>query len=233
MTTSRLKILYADQLANAIIAAVKKGHEETVNKLLDIIKNLDTSYIKQSSLGKALYFCTDKNDFLLAEKIILAGANINIQREDGNTPLHEACAKFRSELIEFLLAHGANPFLRNANDKMPIDLAIDKLEYNSQLKIIQDYFLSFENFRTLHEARVKCLILNQGHSENQPESLIRRIPTETLQQIQKITFGGVIKPEAELAYFERFRKSKTAKRSYAEVTKEKVQEEPLKKRVCK
>jgi tankyrase len=41
----------------------------------------------------------------------------------GFTPLHEAAQKGRTQLCALLLAHGADPILKNQEGQMPIDLA--------------------------------------------------------------------------------------------------------------
>lgn len=41
----------------------------------------------------------------------------------GFSPLHEASQKCRTQLCSLLLAHGANPFLKNQENQTPLDLA--------------------------------------------------------------------------------------------------------------
>jgi ankyrin repeat protein len=60
-----------------------------------------------------------------AEELIRAGADVNAVDEDGNTPLmtHYEVLFDYQRVVEFLLAHGANPLIRNKRGKSVIDLA--------------------------------------------------------------------------------------------------------------
>lgn len=53
------------------------------------------------------------------------GAVVNQQNEDGRSPLHFACAPeiFDPELAILLLRAGADPDLRDASEKLPLDIA--------------------------------------------------------------------------------------------------------------
>lgn len=54
------------------------------------------------------------------------GASINIQDDDGWTALHYAAKRKAYKFIEFLLDHGADPTIKNAAGKMPIDCCGDQ-----------------------------------------------------------------------------------------------------------
>jgi ankyrin repeat protein len=53
------------------------------------------------------------------------GADINAVDGLGNTPLHEAAAKNRRDLVEVLLEFGANPGARNKKNMRPDELTRD------------------------------------------------------------------------------------------------------------
>lgn len=48
---------------------------------------------------------------------------INFQDQSGNTLLHQAVISNNTDAIEALLKYGANPLIRNKEDKIPLDLA--------------------------------------------------------------------------------------------------------------
>ena len=70
-----------------------------------------------------------------------AGSTINVRNQDGNTALHEAVrCHGLPDIIEPLLNYGADPFIKNNNNKTAIDLAKDLAkDYNRSyvLEIIQ------------------------------------------------------------------------------------------------
>ncbi|UPQ97280.1 ankyrin repeat domain-containing protein [Chloropicon primus] len=57
--------------------------------------------------------------------ILERGANINHYDDDGNTPLHYATISANPDNVSQLLKSGANPFLKNCRQRMPLD----ELEY--------------------------------------------------------------------------------------------------------
>jgi ankyrin repeat protein len=70
----------------------------------------------------------------LAEELLKAGAAVNAQDEQGNTPLHLVCTKaYPTEesysienckaLIDLLLSYGANPNIQNKDEYIPFTLA--------------------------------------------------------------------------------------------------------------
>ena len=63
----------------------------------------------------------------LAEKLIRAGADVNATNKHGNGALWTAVMSARGDyaLVDLLLAHGADPDIRNRAGKSPLDLAID------------------------------------------------------------------------------------------------------------
>lgn len=88
--------------------------------------------------------------------LLQAGASVNTRDKDEETPLH-ACADFNkrrivwpegkethkvveddgrvqiTEIISLLVAHGADPFARNNNDDIPVDLSIEN--NNSEMAV--------------------------------------------------------------------------------------------------
>jgi len=58
----------------------------------------------------------------LVNQLIANGAPLNLQNNDGNTPLHLACLRRDCSMIASLLKAGADKTIRNNADKLPEDL---------------------------------------------------------------------------------------------------------------
>ena len=59
----------------------------------------------------------------ILEYLLEQGADVDAQKWDGDTPLHDASAKGLKKNVEILLINGANPAATNINGKTPLDLA--------------------------------------------------------------------------------------------------------------
>lgn len=64
----------------------------------------------------------------IVNELVENGANVNLAKSDGPTPLHIAADGGFTEqdqlnIVETLLKHGANPELVDKNGKTPLDLA--------------------------------------------------------------------------------------------------------------
>jgi len=55
--------------------------------------------------------------------LINAGANVNVQMDDGSTPLHEAAAYGNRQVAEILIANGADPMHKTNKGQTPADYA--------------------------------------------------------------------------------------------------------------
>jgi len=71
------------------------------------------------------------------------GAQVNLARYDGQTPLMESIEKNCPETISLLLAHGANPLLLNTRAENAISLAIKRGQEKGLQKIINTIRLLF------------------------------------------------------------------------------------------
>jgi len=59
---------------------------------------------------------------------------LNIQDEEGNTPLHYAAENNSVSTVNLLLLGGASPTIRNKNNEMPFDIAAQQLQSSKILK---------------------------------------------------------------------------------------------------
>jgi ankyrin repeat protein len=61
-------------------------------------------------------------DWNSVESLLRAGADVNAVCERGNTPLHHAIGMGEFAIARLLLAHGADPTVRNQEGKLAKDL---------------------------------------------------------------------------------------------------------------
>ncbi|MCJ1384369.1 hypothetical protein MMC17_007485 [Xylographa soralifera] len=83
-----------------------------------------TSYLERSITETALHITVGLDQGRIAKALIVAGANIEAPRDDGQTPLHVASLEGSTRSVEILIAHGANPNTVDANSQTPLHLAL-------------------------------------------------------------------------------------------------------------
>jgi len=103
-----------------------------------IILFISCNRIDTSSPNAMLITSAKAGDLDYLKLAIAKGANINMQDENGGTPLHWAVYYNRKEIVKFLLMQGANPFITDKNGITPIDLA--RINNRREiLKIFEEY----------------------------------------------------------------------------------------------
>lgn len=92
-------------------------------------------------------------DYLLSKKQFLEELDVNIQNSSGDTPLHKTTLTNRVELVQLLLSHGANVFIKNCdgllakqltNNKHILDM-LKAAEQVDKIRIRQDMFKAVDN----------------------------------------------------------------------------------------
>lgn len=73
--------------------------------------------------GTALHFAAQFNQLEVVRFMIAQGAHVNVVSVNGYTPLHKAAYWGRAEMVEVLLKSGANRYLRNGENRLPVDVA--------------------------------------------------------------------------------------------------------------
>ena len=77
----------------------------------------------------ALHMAAGYGDSAMVSELITLGADVNVRRADGNTPLHEACVARMGDperVVRILLAAGADPSVRNDASETPRDSALEE-----------------------------------------------------------------------------------------------------------
>lgn len=87
------------------------GHPEVLSALLAAGANPDAASLnpmRVTPLHSAVAHRNPDVSLRMAELLLGAGADPNVQQHGGWTPLHQAAAHGQGELVELLLAHGAD-----------------------------------------------------------------------------------------------------------------------------
>lgn len=100
--------------------ACDHGHVEAARMLLAHGANPDT---RDAEGQTPLVVAAVKGRLDLAAALVHAGANVNAPAVDGRTALMRAAASNRVESVRWLLAHGADPALRDAAGARAVDIA--------------------------------------------------------------------------------------------------------------
>ena len=103
---------------------VKDGHMKILIKLLSLGVNVNSrDYGGQIPLQ---YCCLSQgqNEVILkmAQRLIRAGSDVNTKDRTGQTPLHLSAAAFDIDLVQLLLANGADPLNRDNFGKTVFDV---------------------------------------------------------------------------------------------------------------
>ena len=103
----------------ALILASEAGHEEVVQALL----SAGASVNDQDSAGQTALMLASGN-IGIVRYLLLAKADPDLQRQDGNTALHIACYKGHNTVVELLLSYHASPVIKNTKDDTPFMASI-------------------------------------------------------------------------------------------------------------
>lgn len=74
-------------------------------------------------------FCHEDLTIPAVELLIAAGADVNAEGEEGSRPLYQACVSARADLVQCLLAHGAEPNFVTYESESPLDYVRFNLWY--------------------------------------------------------------------------------------------------------
>ncbi len=115
--------------------AVREGLTDAVRTLVGL--GVETS--ERNSLGETpLHIAVRKNLREIVE-ILAPVSDVNAQSYTGMTPLHWACLLGYANIVEILLAYGADPWIHasQVDDLTPRDLAVI-MEYQHILELLEN-----------------------------------------------------------------------------------------------
>lgn len=103
------------------------GDHGQMNAYLDWVEtandiSVTAGYSLNMSVGEGLLRVATKSGHLSMVKLLLdARAEINVQDENGNSPLHYAASYGKKDVVTYLLQNNADPALVNVKEQLPID----------------------------------------------------------------------------------------------------------------
>jgi len=107
-----------------LMAAIDNKQQEIIDILLPVTKNLD--FVDKYG-ASVLHYAVSTNNLKLVKSLIgMKGVTINLQDEDGATPLLEAVEIGAVSIVSFLLKNGVDINLKNNEGKTAQQLAEEK-----------------------------------------------------------------------------------------------------------
>ena len=111
--------------------AVFFGHYHTAEYLIELGADVNRPSSNKMRVRPLQSAAANKDKALalrLSERLIKAGADVNVSQDGGWTPLHQAAAHGNIELVRMLLRYGANPNARAEDGRIPQDMVPDKMD---------------------------------------------------------------------------------------------------------
>ncbi|KAJ8720955.1 hypothetical protein PYW08_006420 [Mythimna loreyi] len=114
-----------------LLNAAREGDKRTVEKILGQITNISgpfTSFKNILQVGKSRAVELDNKQDSKLEKPedpngLRRGAGVNVQDDNGYTPLHQACLNGHKDIVRVLLSVGASPCIVDKKGATPLHLA--------------------------------------------------------------------------------------------------------------
>jgi ankyrin repeat protein len=104
-------------------------HHAVANNFLELVQLLIKNGITINGAGNyhghtALHLAINRNNPIIAEILINAGARIDLSNKDGQTAFHWAVIDDNLKIAKLLIAHKANVNVRDQDDKTPLYYAL-------------------------------------------------------------------------------------------------------------
>ncbi|XP_043472671.1 putative ankyrin repeat protein RF_0381 isoform X2 [Leptopilina heterotoma] len=140
----------------AVYIAAESGNGEILEILLNAHYPVDSLFKKTSPLHVAATFEHPR----LVKLLLEAGADVNLQTEDGLTPLYFAACAAQPAVVKFLLENGADPSKPSKSSESPLQAAL-KL-YSSIVSFKPISPLVFESLVKVTETLIRCSKTEDG-----------------------------------------------------------------------
>jgi serine/threonine-protein phosphatase 6 regulatory ankyrin repeat subunit B len=110
---------------HSLFHAIEKGLPEMAAFLIKYGADVRKAHACGDNGGKLVHYVPDEKYASLMRLLHREGADINVQDESGDTPLHLACAEGNEAKIRTLLALSADPNIVNEFGRRPLDTLLD------------------------------------------------------------------------------------------------------------
>ncbi|XP_038613340.1 ankyrin repeat and SOCS box protein 11 isoform X2 [Tachyglossus aculeatus] len=172
----------ADHLASPLHEAVKRGHRDCMEILLDNDVNID----QEAPLhGTPLYVACTYQRTDCVRKLLELGANVDLGKWL-DTPLHAAARQSSAEVIHLLTDYGASLKYRNSQGKRAVDLATPQSSVEQALLLREDFVCDWS---PMHEASIHGRLLSLKKLISQGSG-VNLITADRVSPLHEACLGG-------------------------------------------
>ncbi|XP_065193435.1 protein phosphatase 1 regulatory subunit 12A-like [Sycon ciliatum] len=158
--------------------AVKTGDLREVHILL-VDGGFDKNSLSQSGIS-ALHQCCLDGRLALVTALVTAGADVHKRDVDGWQPIHAASAMGNTEIVEFLLEHGAKPDALTPQNETPADLT-EESDVSTR-RVLAEYVRKLGTRASFASADSG---LAMGEDSGDEDNLAKIAPSTILSKIEK------------------------------------------------
>ena len=109
-----------------LFCAIEAGNGNVVRKLLSHHAEKQVSMVKEPVRDSAMHLAVRKRDPDMCKTLVESGSGVDMQNDEGQTPLHLACIHGCAEIIRVLFLARASPSIYDKEDRAPIYMAAER-----------------------------------------------------------------------------------------------------------
>ena len=155
--------LFTDSEGNiALFCAIETlNHAVCRELLLDATKE-QLDYKKPDTGETAIFYAVKKKDLELLRLFSEYGSNVDVQNKNGETILHHVCSEGMDVFARYLCKVGANPNLKDLDEKTPLHIATEKGNHKL-VELLVDKFRASVHERTKDGSTLMHLASQAGN----------------------------------------------------------------------
>ncbi|CAH0991919.1 hypothetical protein SIN8267_02034 [Sinobacterium norvegicum] len=132
--TAAALLIEAGANPNAIIGDEKSANKSVLSlaveggdtAIIDTLINMGAKVDGGKDRYQPLYYALQKNNILMTDRLVEAGASLQWQDREGNNYLHLNAAKADRQTVQYLIEHRVNYGAVNRAGKLPLDIAAER-----------------------------------------------------------------------------------------------------------